>query len=277
MKNSMLKIIKLSIVISLFFISSYAQNSDEYQSLFKLGSTPFISKSLVNVSLSYGANYGSPSLIIQQWILPGDNKKIMFNNIGGSISAGNNFELYFKYTDGYTLAYNNSHIGVNTKNIEFNYGLKWKVIDSDGYVPDASIELNTKFPVSIAVGSSSEVFKYYVCTDWGYYYIPFPYRFSIGCAYSIDNSINIFAEGNYEDSWDGRPPTQSARTGVDFSLFNYIHLDVALFYFGFKFTDVIPGRTGLTWQDPSYIMTMPEKNNYFLLSSSVNVNLDLLK
>jgi hypothetical protein len=264
-------------MISLLVNSSYSQNSDEYQSLFKLGSTPFISKSLVNASLSYGANYGSPSLIIQQWILPGDNKKIMFNNIRGSISGGNDFELYFKYTDGYSLAYTYTHIGANFKRNEFNYGLKWKVIDSDGYVPDASIELNTKFPISIAVGSSSELFKYYMCTDWGFYYIPLPYRFSIGCAYSINNSINIFAEGNYEDSWDGRPPTQSARTGVGFSLFNYIHLDVALFYFGFKFTDVIPGRNGLTWQDPTYVLTMPEKNNHFLLSSSVNVNLDLLK
>jgi len=256
---------------------SYSQSSDEYKSLFKLGSTPFINKSIMGISLSYGVNYGSPSFIIQQWILPDDKRKVMFNNISGSITADNEFELYIKYTDGYSLAYNYSHIGVNSKNDEYIYGIKWKVIDSEGYVPDASLELNSKYPVSIAIGSTSKAFKYYFSMDWGFYYILLPYRYSVGAAYSINNSITIFAEGNYQDSWDGRIPTQSARTGVDLSLFNYVHLDVALFYFGFKFTDIIPGRNGLTWQNPDYIMTMPEKNNYFLLSSSVYVNLDLLK
>ena len=256
---------------------SYSQSSDEYKSLFKLGSTPFINNSIMSISLSYGANYGSPSFIIQQWILPDDKKKIMFNNIIGTISANNEFEFYIKYTDGYSLAYNYSHIGVNSKNDESVIGIKWKVINSKGYVPDASLELNSKYPVSLAVGSSSESFKYYLSMDWGFYYLLFPYRYSVGVAYSINNNISIFAEGNYQDTWDGRIPTQSARTGVDLSLFNYVHLDLALFYFGFKFTDIIPGRNGLTWQNSDYVMTMPEKNNYFLLSSSVYVNLDLLQ
>jgi hypothetical protein len=272
---------KRIIILSALFIwsmnLSYCQSSDECRSLFKLGSTPFINKSIMGIALSYGANYGSPSFIVQQWILPDDTRKVMFNNISGSIMVDNEFELYIKYTDGYSLAYNNSHIGVNSKNDEYVYGIRWKVIDSEGYVPDASLELNTKYPVSIAVGSSSESFKYYFSMDWGFYYILLPYRYSVGAAYSINNSITIFTEGNYQDSWDGRIPTQSARTGVDLSLFNYVHLDVALFYFGFKFTDIIPGRNGFTWQNPDYIMTMPEKNNYFLLSSSVYVNLDLLK
>jgi len=273
--------IKRVIILSTLFIwsmnLSYSQSSDENKSLFKLGSTPFINKSKMSISLSYGANFGSPSLIIQQWILPNDKKNMMFNNIAGSISADNEFEFYLKYSDGYSLAYNYSHIGVNSKNDEYVYGIKWKFIDSEGYVPDASLELNSKYPVSIAVGSSSESFKYYLSMDWGFYYILLPYRYSVGAAYSINNSITIFAEGNYQDAWDGRIPTQSVRTGVDLSLFNYVHLDVSIFYFGFKFTDIIPGRNGLIWQNPDYIMTMPEKNNYFLLSSSIYINLDLLK
>lgn len=270
---------KLLILVLLILCinSSYAQTYDENKSLFKLGSTPFISKAKLNVNLSYGVNYGSPSFLIQQWILPNDKKKIMFKNIIGSISVGNELEAYVRYIEGFSLAYNYSYLGVEYQNDEYYYGVKWKIINSENYAPDLSIDLNSNYPISLSLGSSSERFKYYVCVDWGFYYILLPYRYSIGVAYSIIDNLNLFIEGNYQDSWDGRIPTQSARTGLDISLFNYAHLDIALFYFGFKFTDIIPGRNGLTWLNPDYIMTMPEKNNYFLLSSSVYINLDLLK
>jgi len=267
----------ISVLLFLCINSSYPQSNDENKSLFKLGSTPFISKSKLNVNLSYGVNYGSPSFLIQQWILPNDKKKIMFSNITGSICIGNEIEAYVRYIEGYSLAFNYLHTGVNYKNDKYYYGIKWKIIDSDNYIPDLSVELNYQYPISLSIGSSSERFKYYVCVDWGFYYIVLPYRYSIGAAYSVIDNLSLFVEGNYQDSWDGRIPTQSARTGLDISLFNYAHLDIALFYFGFKFTDIIPGRNGLTWLNPDYIMTMPEKNNYFLLSSSVYINLDLLK
>lgn len=267
-------ILSLSI---LFFSVSFSQSYDENKSLFKLGSTPFISQSKLNLNISYGVNYGSPSFLIQQWILPNDKKKIMFSNITGSISIGNELEAYVRYIEGYSLAFNYLHTGVNYKNDKYYYGIKWKIIDSDNYIPDLSVELNSSYPISLSIGSSSERFKYYVCVDWGFYYIILPYRYSIGVAYSVIDNLNLFVEGNYQDSWDGRIPTQSARTGLDISLFNYAHLDIALFYYGFKFTDIIPGRNGLTWLNPDYVMTMPEKNNYFLLSSSVYINLDLLK
>ncbi len=268
----------LILFITILFInSSYAQSYDENKSLFKLGSTPFISKSKINLNLSYGVNYGSPSFIIQQWVLPNDKRKIIFTDIIGSLSIENEIEVYVKYIEGHSLAYNYSHIGVNYKNDKYRYGIKWKVINSDDYIPGASIELNSHYPISLSVGSSAERFKYYVSIDWGFYYILLPYRYSIGLAYSFIENFNLFIEGNYQDSWDGRIPSQSARTGIDVSLFNYVHLDIALFYFGFNFTDIIPGRNGLTWQNPDYIMAMPEKNNYFLLSSSVYVNIDILK
>jgi len=276
MKIIYLKIFTICLFI-LFYNSSYSQNIDENKSLFKLGSTPFISKSKLNLNFSYGINYGSPSFLIQKWILPNDKKKIMFKNIIGSISVGNELEAYVKYFEGHSLGYNYLHTGVDYKNDEYIYGIKWKVIDSDGFIPDASIELNSDYPISLSAGSSEEKFKYYVCVDWGFYYIFFPFRYSIGTAYSVFDFLTIFAEGNYQTAWDGQTPTQSARTGIDVSLLNYVHLDVALFYFGFKFTDIIPGRNGLTWQNPDYVMTMPEKNNYFLLSSSIYINLDLLK
>lgn len=270
---------KALILVLLFLCinSSYPQSNDENKSLFKLGSTPFISKSKLNANLSYGINYGSPSFLIQQWILPNDKKKIMFSNIIGSISVGNELEAYVKYFEGFSLGYNYLHTGVNYKADEYVYGIKWKLIDYDGFIPDVSIELNSEYPISLSAGSSEEKLKYYVCVDWGFYYIIFPFRYSIGAAYSVFDFLTIFAEGNYQTAWDVQTPTQSARTGIDVSLFNYVHLDVALFYFGFKFTDIIPGRNGLTWQNPDYVMTMPEKNNYFLLSSSVYINLDLLK
>src|SRR5690606_21288818 len=125
--------------------SSYPQSDDENKSLFKLGSTPFISKSKLNVNLSYGVNYGSPSFLMQQWILPNDKKKVMFSNINGSISVGNELEAYIKYTDGYSLAYNNSHLGVEYRNEDYNYGVKWKIINSENYAPDLSIDLNSSY------------------------------------------------------------------------------------------------------------------------------------
>lgn len=74
---------RIKILLSVLFIlsinPSYSQNYDEYKSLFKLGSTPFINKSRLNLNFSYGINYGSPSFIIQQWKLPNDNKKIIFD------------------------------------------------------------------------------------------------------------------------------------------------------------------------------------------------------
>jgi len=270
---------RVIILSTLFFCSinfSYSQSTDEYKSIFKLGSTPFINKSRLNINLSYGINYGSPSFIIQQWILPNDKKKIMFSNFIGSISFGNKIEAYVKYVNGFSLAYNYSHLGVDYRNEEYYYGVKWKIIDSESYTPDASIEINSTYPISLSIGSSAESFKYYLGMDWGFQFMLLPYRFSIGAAYSINDNLTLFAEGNYQLTWDGRIPNQSVRTGIDVSLFNYVHIDIALFYFGFKFSDIILGRNGLTWQNPDNKLTMPEKNNYFLLSSSIFINIDLL-
>jgi hypothetical protein len=268
---------KTLILIILFLNISYSQSNDENKSLFKLGSTPFISKSRWNINLSYGINYGSPSYIIQMWILPDDQRSIMFDNITGSISAGNELEGYIKYISGYSLAYNNSYLGEKFRKYRTDFGVKWKLINSKKYVPGAAIELNSIYPVSVSIGSSSQSFKYYASVDWGFYYLLLPHRYSIGAAYSVTDNLNIFIEGNYEGQWDVTNPNQSARTGFDVSIFDIVHLDIALFYFGFKFTEIIPGRNGLAWENPDHLLTMPEKNNYFLLSSSVSVNLDLLK
>ena len=257
--------------------SSYAQTTDSYRSLFKLGSTPFINKSRINAGLSFGVNQGSPSTILQQWILPDGGKKIMFKDIKGNLSFGPVVEVYIKYSEGHSIRYNNSYTGDRFSVVRYNYGVKYKFTDSDGYIPDAAVEINSEYPVSLSLGSSDEAFKYYVSLDFGFFYLLLPHRFSAGTAYSFNDYVSLFAEANYESAWDGRPPSQSARTGIDFCLLNYVHLDAALFYFGFKFSEVIPGRTGFTWQDPDNILSMPEKNSYFLLSSSVSVNLDLLK
>ena len=270
-------IMLLIVFFTLTSTTSYSQITDSYRSLFKLGSTPFINKSKINAGFSYGINHGSPASIIQQWILPDGNKKIMFKEIMANLSFGPIAEVYIKYAEGYSIRYNSSYTGNGFSVIRYNYGVKYKFIDSDGYIPDAAVEINSEYPVSMSIGSSDEAFKYYLCMDFGFFYILLPHRYSAGTAYSFNDYISLFAEGNYESNWDGRPSAQSARTGIDLSLLNYVHLDIALFYFGFKFSEVIPGRDGFTWQDPNNILSMPEKNNYFLLSTSVSVNLDLLK
>lgn len=267
------------IYVAVFSNLSFSQNNDENKSLFKLSSNPFINKSIFSTSLSFGMNYGNPSFLIQQWILPNDNKKILFKNYYGSLSAYNKYEIYVQYIEGYSLAYNYSHLGINFENNRYYFGLKWKTIKSDGYTPDASIELNSRYPISLSIGSSSESFKYYACMDFGFSLsiIPIPRRYSVGIAYSIINELNIFAEGNYQGDWDGRPANRSGRAGIDIFLYNYVHLDIALFYFGFSFNDIIPFRDGLTWENPNYIMVMPEKNEYILLSGGININFDLIR
>jgi hypothetical protein len=253
------------------------QSDDAFRSLFKLGSTPFINKSKINTGLSYGLNYGSPSRMLQQWTLPDYEKKILFTDIKAYLSFGSKLEVYLKHTEEYFFAYNSSYLGEGSSSIRYDYGVKYKFIDSEGYVPDAALEINSEYPISLTTGSSDEALKYYVCIDFGFYYILLPHRYSAGVAYTLIDQLSLFAEGNYESEWDGATPTHSARTGIDISLYNFVHLDLALFYFDFRFRDIIPFRTGLTWQNPDYIMTMPEKNKYYLLSSSVTVNLDVLK
>jgi hypothetical protein len=53
---------------------------------------------------------------------------------------------------------------------------------------------------------------------------------------------------SFHSAWETQTPTQSLRTGIDLSLFNYIHPDITLFYLNLKFSDIIPFRYGLTWQ-----------------------------
>ncbi|HKB87150.1 MAG TPA: hypothetical protein VKD08_13325 [Ignavibacteriaceae bacterium] len=267
----------LVLLLSVITSSIYPQSTDAYQSLFKLGSTPFINKSKINAGLSYGINYGSPSTILQRWILPDFNKDIMFSDIKGYLSFGPVAEVYLKYTEGHSFAYNSSYLGEDRSTKRYNYGIKYKFIESGGYVPDAAVEINSEYPVSLSAGSADEAFKYYVCVDFGYFYFLLPRRYSAGAAYTLMDNVSLFAETNYEAEWDTQTRSYSVRTGIDLSLYNYVHLDLALFYFNFRFRDIIPGRTGFTWEDPGHLLTMPEKNKYYLLSSSITINLDILK
>ncbi len=273
----MLRIILKLLTLIIFAAGvMYPQSSDAYKSLYKLGSTPFINKSRMNAGLSFGVNYGSPSKIIQQWQLPDFNKDILFKEVGGYLSFGSKAEVHLKYTEGYMIAYNFSYLGKEQSLKRYDYGVKYKFIESEGYVPDAAVDLSSEYPVSLSAGSSDESLKYYASIDFVFFYILLPLRYSAGAAYSFNDYISVFLEGNLTSAGDN-PFSESFRFGTDFSLLNYVHLDIALFYFDFRFRDANPGRTGFTWQDPDHIMTMPEKNKYYLLSSSIFVNLDILK
>lgn len=270
------KIFKMLIMVLCTGGLIYPQTTDAYQSLFKLGSSPFIDKSRVNAGLYFGVNHGSPSTIIQQWQLPDFNKDILFKEVAGYLSFGSKAEVYIKYTEGYMIAYNFSYLGVEQSLKRYDYGVKYKFIESEGYIPDAAFEINSEYPLSLSAGSSDERFKYYASVDFIFFYVLLPHRYSAGTAYSFNDYISVFLEGNLSSAGDN-PFSESLRFGTDFSLLDYVHLDVALFYFDFRFRDAIPGRTGFTWEDPDHVMTMPEKNKYYLLSSSMSVNLHILK
>ncbi len=272
------KISKLLLPVLLAAGLLYPQTKDANASLFKFGSTPFINKSKINTGLSYGVNYGSPSIILRQFHLPNFNNHILFKEIRGYLSFGSLLEVYLKYEEGYLLSYDYSSLGDDQLRVQYNYGVKYKFIESEGYVPDAAVEINSEYPISLSAGSSDEAFKYYVSVDFGFTYIFFPRRYSASAAYVLIDPLIIFAEGNYEAGWwDGKPLNHSFRTGIDFSFFNYFHVDLALFYFDFRFKDIIPYRDRFTWGEPDQLLSMPEKNKYYLLSSSITVNFDILK
>lgn len=259
----------------------YCQSDNEYNSLFKLGSTPFISQYKLNINIGYGLNYGYPSQIAKEWMIPNIKRNILFDNIKVKISFQKRFELYYNYYRGYSQAFNSC---ANSNGIDFQhnfslFGFRWKFIKSSNLSPDFMAGLNFyKAPISIGIGSSRERFKYYAGLDLTFfYYIPIPYNSYLGISYEILKNINLFAEYRFETRDGGVNYLHNIKTGTMVSINDYFDIDISLFYFNFIFNNAIPFRTGCIWKDPSYVITVPAKNNYFLLSGSININLAILK
>ena len=67
-------------LLLLFIFSSkcYPQEHIETGEIFKLGTTPFIYSDTVGVFFSYGINYGSVGMLVDQWVVPNIHEEIFF-------------------------------------------------------------------------------------------------------------------------------------------------------------------------------------------------------
>ncbi len=277
----MKKIFLLFLSFIVFTEIHFCQESIDNNSLFNLGTTPFISKSKLNLNVSYGINYGYPSQIAREWMIPSQSREVIMKNIKAKISFDNDFEIFYSYQLGYSQAFNDclNKGGVDYKHNFSSFGFHWKISNSENYSPDFLIGLNYySAPFSIVLGSSRKKLKYYAGTDLSFfYYIPFPYNSYLGISYELFNKINLYSEYRLELRDGSVNIIHNIKTGALFKLFNYFFIDISLFYFNFEFSDAIPFRTGCTWKDPNQIITIAEKNNYFLFSTSININIPIIK
>jgi|GEM_PF-5996761 len=258
------------VIINLFVLysTSFSQVQNENYSIFKLATTPFIHKSDIAIGISSGFNYGNPSLNIQEWALPNENKTPLFNYNEVRVSFGNRVSLFACYSKMYLSIYSD---GLNSK--EFiddiiKAGGKIKIKESNGYYPAVSIEFNNDYAVSFSIGSTEEKFKYYLTADCNsiYYVIPIPILLSTGIAYETISDLNIFLEGSFNRKHGGVIATNSYRTGLSYSPLNFLTFDLGLFYFGFDYHSVAPGG----------IPELAKKDKYYLLSGSITIDFSLL-
>jgi len=274
--------LRLKFVFAILLISFVnnvlADDGKENQSLFNLSETPFINIGKYSVFLSYCFNQGPPSLIIEQWQLPDDSKNILFKEYKAGFSIGERFSFVYKKITGNKLEFNESHIGKHTiPNLNY-FSLKYKIYKSENYFPDYTIGINTQknqelISIDFMIGSMRENLKYYAYSAIGlFYFIPIPYNLAAGISYEILNNFNLLAEiqpiGDYDDNY------RALLFGVNYTIFQFASFHLSLYYFDFKFKNSIPFRDGLTWQDPLNIITVPEKDKYYLLSFRVSFALN---
>lgn len=255
--------------IFVFFIllsTSYSQIQNENYPIFKLATTPFIHKSDLALSVSYGLNYGNPSLNIDDWILPNESKNILFDYSEIRFSFANKFSLFAGYSKMFLTVYNEPTNVHDYTDDKFKFGAKMKLIKAKGYYPAFSIEFNTDYAVSLSIGSTVQKFKYYLTVDCNTigYILPVPILLSSGIAYEVINDFNLFVEGSFNRIHGGTAATQSFRTGINHSFLKYLNFDVGLFYFGYDYDYIVPG--GLS-----------RKDKYYLLSGSVTLDFSLIE
>ncbi len=277
MRRLAIIIILLTANVSYLLSQEYKESDD----LFKIGTTPFIYTDSFGLFFSYGVNYGSVGMLLGQWMLPKKNSNILFREYKLGLAISNRIHLVWKVSKSYSTWFGYSYLGVDLEGDYNSVGIKWKLYESDGYYPDYSLKFSNhykshhdmEFPIAVSLGSARNKFKYYISVDIKpFYYIPIPNRFSLGVSYEIFEWSNVFTEFNREpnEGWS-HPNLTTIRSGINFNLSNLISLDISHSYFNFNFTESIPFRGGLTGEDPTYIISVPEKDSYHLLSGSINI------
>ncbi|MFC1546938.1 hypothetical protein ACFL5M_00265 [Candidatus Neomarinimicrobiota bacterium] len=262
----------------------YPKEGDE---IFQLGTTPFIYSGRFNLFITYGQNYGSPGLTIDEWSLPNHNRDLLFQNFKGGICLYDNLQLFLRLSKNETLWFGYSHLGVPMTLETKTFGIKWKFRKSQNWLPDLALKLeymdmpsDLNYPVSLSIGSHGEYVQYYFNTDFSFawYFIPLPNRYSMGLALSPLSYASIFGEFVSEPYYGlGPPDIRVMRYGIHLRPTKFIACDLSFFSFIFDFDDAIPSRDGLTWQDPTYIISVPNKESYTLFSWSMTILFSALR
>jgi len=266
------------ILLISFVNNVLADDGKENQNLFNLMETPFINDGQVASFFSFSFNQGPPSHIIDEWQVPDNSKNILFYEYKSGLSFGGRFSLVYKRITANKQEFNSSHIGIKTTpNLNY-FGLKAKIYKGEGYYPDYTIGLSTAdFPsLDFMIGSMREKFKYYVYTRLYFvYFFPlpvFPNAFVAGMAYEIMDDFNATLE--FQPVGDSDDRFNAILFGLSYNVYKFLECQCALYYFDFDFKDSIPRRDPTGGRIPSHIITVPEKDQYYLFSLRVNIALN---
>jgi len=278
--------LRLKFVFAILLISFvnnvFADDGKENQNLFNLMETPFINDGTVASFFSFSFNQGPPSHIIDEWQVPDNSKNILFYEYKSGLSFGGRFSFVYKRITANKLEFNSSYIGIKTTpNLNY-FGLKAKIYKGEGYYPDYTIGISTPdFPwFDFMVGSFREKFKYYVYI--GSYIdilpippfipIPVPQKYAAGIAYEIMDDFNATLE--FQPVGDSDDRFNAILFGLSYNVYKFLECQCALYYFDFDFKDSIPRRDPTGGRIPSHIITVPEKDQYYLFSLRVNIALN---
>lgn len=167
------------------------------------------------------------------------------------------------------------------------FGLKWKFLKSQNWFQDLALKLecmdmpsNLDYPLSLSIGSHGEHVQYYFNTDikFFWYFIPIPNKNSMGLALSPLSYASIFGELTCEPYYGlGSPDIRVLRCGIHLRPTRFITCDLSFFGFAFDFNEAIPSRDGLTWQNPTYIISVPRKDAYALFSWNTTILLSAIR
>jgi hypothetical protein len=202
--------------------------------MFKSGITPFLNDSKFG-TLTLGMNYGSPTVMLDEWEIPDYNKAILFTHYVYAVSIYR-FNLSIGQIQGKSLLYNWNPNGDKYVEKLTLFDAGYKILESKSYWPDIALHFNTNsngredayFCFTPTIGSSRNKFKYYSSFSFFLYYLePYPTNFQIGLSYEFIKNIEGVMEGNislYEDK------TESITAGLNYKPIKYVDIAASIYF-----------------------------------------------
>lgn len=265
MKTVLISLINVLILLVPFFCAFPSTNAEyDHDDIFKLSPTPFVNSGKL-LTMSYGLNYGLPSLLLAEWQIPNKRKfakfwateyKISFLRISASIGT--------IYTSSW--AYNWSAQGEEYDQRHSLFRVGCKVLRNRGYFPDIGIEINSLHGISLSIGESREKFRYYGCVDLlFYYYIPILTRCTVGVSQEMSEKLGFVLEYSKE------PDTNAMLGGIDIRITDYITFNLSIFYFDFDMDKCIPFREGYFGGEHA-TLDIDQQEKYFLPACKLTIS-----